>query len=160
MLGLAGTVALRPAAVFLGAVLGVFDPRLRSGVLAYGSQEMLSNSLFRSGYELLYTPLPEGEKRPTKAVVDVGFDKLGALLGGATVLVVVAVAPTAALRVLAGLVALLSLGTLALTRPPPPRLREDPRAEPPGGEGQAGRLRRAGRGDAPDPRPDGPLPRP
>jgi hypothetical protein len=115
VLGLAGTVALRPAAVFLGAVLGAFDPRLRSGVLAYGSQEMLSNSLFRSGYELLYTPLPEGEKRPTKAVVDVGFDKLGALLGGATVLVVVAVAPTAALRVLAGLVALLSLGTLALT---------------------------------------------
>ena len=115
VLGLAGTVALRPAAVLLGAVLGAFDPRLRSGVLAYGSQEMLSNSLFRSGYELLYTPLPEGEKRPTKAVVDVGFDKLGALLGGATVLVVVAAAPSAALRVLAGLVALLSLGTLALT---------------------------------------------
>jgi ATP:ADP antiporter, AAA family len=115
VLGLAGTVALRPAAVLLGAVLGAFDPRLRSGVLAYGSQEMLSNSLFRSGYELLYTPIPEGEKRPTKAVVDVGFDKLGALAGGATVLIVVAAAPTAALRVLAGLVALLSLGTLALT---------------------------------------------
>jgi hypothetical protein len=115
VLGLAGTVALRPAAVVLGAVLGVFDPRLRSGVLAYGSQEMLSNSLFRSGYELLYTPLPEAEKRPTKAVVDVGCDKLGALVGGATVFVVVAAAPTAALRVLAGLVALLSLGTLALT---------------------------------------------
>ena len=115
VLGLAGTVALRPAAVVLGAVLGVFDPRLRSGVLAYGSQEMLSNSLFRSGYELLYTPLPEAEKRPTKAVVDVGLDKLGALVGCATVFVVVAAAPTAALRILAGLVALLSLGTLALT---------------------------------------------
>ena len=115
VLGLAGTVGLRPTAVLLGGVLGAFDPRLRSAVFACGSQEMLSNSLFRSGYELLYTPIPESEKRPTKAVVDVGFDKLGALVGGATVLVVVAAAPTTALRVLAALVALLSLGTLALT---------------------------------------------
>ena len=38
---------------------------------------MLHGSLYRSGYELLYTPLPLVQKRATKAIVDVGFDKVG-----------------------------------------------------------------------------------
>ena len=81
-LGLAGTVALRPAAVAAGALLGLVDPRLWSALLARSAHGVLHNSLFRSGYELLYTPLPDHRKRPTKTIVDVGFDRLGTVAGG------------------------------------------------------------------------------
>jgi ATP:ADP antiporter, AAA family len=81
-LGLAGTVSLRPAAVAAFALLGLLDPRLWTALLARGAHGVLHNSLFRSGYELLFTPLPERRKRPTKTIVDVGFDKVGAVVGG------------------------------------------------------------------------------
>ena len=38
--------------------------------------------------------MPDGEKRPTKAVIDVGFDKLGALVGSTIVLLAVALFPS------------------------------------------------------------------
>lgn len=111
-LGLAGTVALRPLSVALASLAGVLDPRLWSGVFARGSQDVLTNSLFRSGYELLYTPLPEAEKRAAKPLVDVAFDKLGALFGGAAALIAVKalVAPERALFALAVGLSLLALG--------------------------------------------------
>ena len=49
---------------------------------------MLHNSLFRSGYELLFTPVAERRSGPTKAIVDVGFDKVGTVAGGLLVLLV------------------------------------------------------------------------
>jgi hypothetical protein len=113
-LGLAGTVALRPAAVAFGSIAGIVDPRLWSAALSRGTHDVLSNSLYRSGYELFYTPLPEGEKRTTKPVVDVAYDKLGALLGGAAALAAVSLLhePARALFAVAGG---LSMLVLALT---------------------------------------------
>jgi ATP:ADP antiporter, AAA family len=86
-LGLAGTVALHPLATALGAVVAVLRPGLASVLIARGGNGVLRDSLFRSGYELFYTPLPPARKRATKAVVDVGADKLGAVLGAGVVLV-------------------------------------------------------------------------
>ena len=114
-LGLAGTVALRPAVGFVAAALGAVFPRFASAVLARGLHESLTNSLFRSGYELFYTPLPEGEKRRVKAVVDVAVDKAGTLVGSATVAAALIVLPGSADRVLFGLVAALSLGAVVLS---------------------------------------------
>jgi len=99
-LGLAGTVALLPISMVGGGLAGVLAPRLVSAVLARGVAGVLRNSLFRSGYELLFTPLAEAKKRPTKAIVDVGFDKLGSLVGGGAALAAVSLAPGAALRIL------------------------------------------------------------
>jgi AAA family ATP:ADP antiporter len=111
-LGLAGTVALRPLAVAAASTAAILDVRLWSAVLCRGSHDVLSNSLFRSGYELLYTPLPEREKRATKQVVDVAFDKLGAIAGGAATFAAVRLVddPERALLVLAGGLSLLALG--------------------------------------------------
>jgi hypothetical protein len=114
-LGLAGTVAVRPAAVLVFGLVGTIDPRMWVAVLARAGHDISTSSLFRSGYELLFTPLPEHEKRPTKAVVDVGFDKLGSLLGGAIALLAVALVPSQTLRVLFGLSALLCIAALAFT---------------------------------------------
>jgi ATP:ADP antiporter, AAA family len=114
-LGLAGTVAVRPAAVLLFGLLGTLDPRMWVAILARAGHDIPTGSLFRSGYELLFTPLPEHEKRPTKTVVDVGFDKLGSLLGGAIALLAVALVPSQTLRVLFGLAAVLCVAALAFT---------------------------------------------
>jgi len=115
-LGIAGTLALRPLLTGLSALSGALAPRLATATLARGAHESLTNSLFRSAYELLYTPVPEGEKRRVKAVVDVSVDKAGALLGSAVVALVLAFAPaTAATTLLFGLACLLSLAALALS---------------------------------------------
>ena len=84
-LGLAKTVATLPAAVIVG-VLGVFfAPGLASASVARASEAVLRSSLFRSGYELFYTPISLRDKRATKSLIDVGFQRLGDALGGGTV---------------------------------------------------------------------------
>jgi AAA family ATP:ADP antiporter len=111
-LGLAGTVALRPAVAAAAALLGIADPRLWSALLARGAYGVLHGSLFRSGYELLFTPLPGRRKRPTKAIVDVGFDKVGTVAAGLVTLLLVSslgarsIRPLFALAFAGGLVAL------------------------------------------------------
>jgi len=114
-LGLAGTAAVRPATVLLMALLGLLDPRMWVAVLARAGQDINTSSLFRSAYELLFTPLPESEKRPTKAVVDVAFDKLGSLAGGALALLAVAIVPSQTARLLFGLASVLCIASLAFT---------------------------------------------
>ncbi len=115
-LGLARTAALRPLYVALAAGLGLLDLRLMTAALARAGQDVLSNSLFRSAYELLFTPLPEGQKRSTKQVVDVAFDKVGALVGGALTLLAVRVldAPDRALLFLACGVSVIAAGLTQL----------------------------------------------
>jgi AAA family ATP:ADP antiporter len=115
-LGIAGTLALRPALTAASALLGVALPRFATATLARGAHETLTNSLFRSAYELLYTPLPEAEKRRAKAVVDVAVDKLGALLGSGTIALALALVPAAAASVLFAVAAAGSLAALGLSR--------------------------------------------
>ncbi len=42
-------------------------------------------SLFRTGYEIFYTPIAAEEKRAAKSIIDVGFDRLGDAVGGGMV---------------------------------------------------------------------------
>jgi hypothetical protein len=115
-LGIAGTLALRSALTAASSLLGAGLPRLATATLARGAHESLTNSLFRSAYELLYTPLPGAEKRRVKAIVDVAVDKAGALAGSAAIALVLALAPAAGAPVLFGIAALFSLLGLALSR--------------------------------------------
>jgi hypothetical protein len=112
VLGLAGSVALRPAAVAAASAVALFDPRLWTAALGRGCHDVLTNSLFRAGYELLYTPLPAAEKRRAKQVLDVAFERVGSLLGGAATFGAVRLfeAPDRALLPLAGVLSLLALG--------------------------------------------------
>jgi hypothetical protein len=114
-IGIAGTLALRPLLTAAAALAGALVPRLLTATLARGAHESLTNSLFRSAYELLYTPVAEAEKRRIKAVVDVSVDKAGALVGSALVALALALAPGAASPLLFGLAGLLSLAALALS---------------------------------------------
>jgi hypothetical protein len=98
--GLVRSISLKPASVLLGGALGAVAPGLWTAAAIRGIPAVFHNSIYRSGYELLFTPLPERQKRPAKALIDVGMDKLGAFLGGGTALLVVAVAPELAPRAL------------------------------------------------------------
>jgi hypothetical protein len=85
-LGLAGCVAAHPAAVAIASALGFVVPGPWRGVLPRGTDVCVRNSVFRAGYELLYTPLPEATKRSAKPIIDVGWDSVGKGAGAAVVL--------------------------------------------------------------------------
>ena len=114
--GLAPTVAVLPFAIIgLGAV-ALLAPALAVITGLRGAQGGLENSLFRSGYELFYTPLPRAIKRPTKTLVDVGAEKLGAAVGsGLALLAVLAPAPVTRTVLLAIAIAV-GLAMLLVTR--------------------------------------------
>jgi hypothetical protein len=50
-----------------------------------GLEVLLRGSLFRSGYELFYTPMPAAERRSVKTVIDIGADRLGEGLAAASI---------------------------------------------------------------------------
>ena len=80
--GPAGTIALLPISLVVGGALGFMSPTFARIVGLRSGEAAISNSLFRSGYELFYTPLASEKKRSTKTVIDVGFDRIGTFLGG------------------------------------------------------------------------------
>jgi hypothetical protein len=63
------------------------------GILPRGFDVAVRNSVFRAGYELLYTPLPEETKRAVKSLVDVAIDCAGKGAGAVLVLLLVGLAP-------------------------------------------------------------------
>ncbi len=115
-LGIAGTLALRPALTLAGTVLGAALPGFPTATLSRGAHESLTNSLFRTAYELLYTPLPEAEKRRAKAFVDVAVDKAGTLAGSGITALAFALAPATWAPVLFATAAGLSIAALGLSR--------------------------------------------
>jgi len=84
-LGLAGTVATVPAAVAAGSAAALAVPGFPSAALLRGSETVLANSLYRSSYELLFTPIAARDKRSVKTLVDVGAARIGDVLGAGLV---------------------------------------------------------------------------
>jgi ATP:ADP antiporter, AAA family len=118
--GLARTVATLPLATFAGGVVAAWIPGLASTIAARGAEGVLRNSLFRSGYELLFTPIPARDRRASKIFVDVGFERAGDALGGAIVTVLLGMAVVSPSRALlwiaAGLSALAVVVALRIHR--------------------------------------------
>ena len=82
-LGLAKGVGSLPAVVAAGGVGALLFPIFPVLVGTRALEIILRGSIYRAGYELFYTPLPLQEKRAAKPVVDVVFDRVGDVLGGA-----------------------------------------------------------------------------
>jgi hypothetical protein len=114
-LGIARTVSALPFATFAGAVAAIAVPGLAAAALARGAEQVVRSSLYRSGYELLFTPLPDRERRATKTIIDVAVDRAGDVLGGGLVLLLLLLWPDRMLPLLA-VAALLALVGLSLTR--------------------------------------------
>jgi len=93
-LGLVGAMATLPLFAIGGSGVAALVPRLWTAVALRGAMAALGNSFYRSGYELLFGPLPLEKKRPTKTVIDVGFDRLGTALGSGFALSMIALLPS------------------------------------------------------------------
>jgi hypothetical protein len=92
-LGLGGSVASHPIVVGAAGVLGLFLPSPWRGILPRSLDVALRASVFRAGYELFYTPLPDVTKRSAKSVIDVATDCLGKGAGAALILILTRVSP-------------------------------------------------------------------
>ncbi|MCG3145357.1 MAG: hypothetical protein HONDAALG_02951 [Gammaproteobacteria bacterium] len=114
--GLGGSIFLLPGSVILGGAVAAGVNEFWGFVCLRAIESVFANSLFRSGFEVLYTPLAPDEKRPTKTIIDVGGNRLGDMLGGGLLLLVLFLLPQIQARwvvVLAALVAASSLWLMA-----------------------------------------------
>jgi hypothetical protein len=84
-LGLAFTTTTPSLALFAGGIGALIAPGLQGTLVARGAESVFRGSLFKTGYEIFYTPVPSAEKRVAKPVIDVGFDRLGDAIGGGLV---------------------------------------------------------------------------
>jgi AAA family ATP:ADP antiporter len=115
-LGLAVSIAFLPGIIIMGGALGLAVPGLASAALLRGGEAVQRNTLFRSAYELLYTPLSEERKRATKALIDIGFDRVGTVVGSGFALMTIHFMTRHAPSILLGVVVVFAVATLPLAR--------------------------------------------
>ena len=118
-LSLAARVNAYPLTIGAGAAAALAFPGIAAAALARGAQQVLQNSLFRSGYEVLFTPVAPRDKRATKAIVDVGCERAGDAVGGGCVrllLVLPAAMVAPALLLLAAVLALVGYAAASRLR--------------------------------------------
>lgn len=84
-LGLARNIGALPGMLIIGGVLALGVPSLMAFVLLRGFEAVQRNTLYRSAYELFYTPVSAAKKRAAKALIDIGFDRLGTVVGAGLV---------------------------------------------------------------------------
>jgi hypothetical protein len=84
-LGLGLTASTPSIALATGGLVGLLFPGLGGALAARTGESVLRGSLFRTGYEIFYTPIAAEEKRAAKSIIDVGFDRLGDAVGGGLV---------------------------------------------------------------------------
>ncbi|MBA3459419.1 MAG: hypothetical protein H0T46_05630 [Deltaproteobacteria bacterium] len=115
-LGLAKNIGALPGLLVVGGLAAIALPSLAAFVVIRGFEAVQRNTLYRSAYELFYTPVAESRKRAAKALIDIGFDRLGTVVGAGLVALFLAVDHEhVTLLVLVAIVAL-SVATLPFTR--------------------------------------------
>ncbi len=114
-LGLAMRVATYPGAIAVGGALTWLVPFAGPAAFARALPAILYSSMFRSGYEALFSPVDPRDKRATKAFIDVGFERAGDALGAGIVRTVLFL-PVAATSVLMGACVVIALVGLFVAR--------------------------------------------
>ena len=60
-------------------------PSFAMSAVVRSAEMIVKGSLFRSAYELFFTPIPPHEKRTVKTAIDVGCDRVGDMLGAGVI---------------------------------------------------------------------------
>jgi len=81
-LGLAVTTATPSLALVVGGIGALVFPGLSGALAARAGESTFRSSLFKTGYEIFFTPIASHDKRAAKSIIDVGFDRLGDAVGG------------------------------------------------------------------------------
>ncbi|MEM6274541.1 MAG: hypothetical protein AAF735_04795 [Myxococcota bacterium] len=108
-IGIAPSIGIYPATVTVLSGLTLFFPGIVLATVLRSGAAVIENSIYRSAYEVLYTPLAPSKKRPTKSLIDVGGDKLGGAFGAAIAVFVVGLIPSHAESVLLVLASLFGI---------------------------------------------------
>ncbi|MEO5618386.1 MAG: hypothetical protein ABIS67_11485 [Candidatus Eisenbacteria bacterium] len=112
--GLARTVATLPAAMTIAAAAAVAFPGAAMTAFARGVEAVLRGSVYRAGYELLFTPLANADRRSTKTVLDVGADRAGDGIGAMVLALVLALAGAGVERPIFAIAAIVSAAAAVL----------------------------------------------
>jgi len=80
--GLGGTIIVLPLGIICGGLITFVFRSLMTITLLRGASNLLTNSFFGPGYELLFTPISPADKRTSKILIDVGANRAGNMLGG------------------------------------------------------------------------------
>ena len=115
-LGLGRTVMVLPLTVFGGACASLLFPVFPVRTLVRGFEAILRTSLFRSGYELFFTPIPPTEKRAVKTAIDVGCDRLGDAFGAMVLQLLLLFGPHRSFAPILFVTAVFALICVAITR--------------------------------------------
>jgi hypothetical protein len=115
-LGLPTATGSPSAALLLGSAGAMAVPGLPAMVIARGGESVFRASLFRSSYELLYTPVPSREKRAVKSLIDVGCDRLGDAVGASVLRLVLEINPARQYMTILALTIASSAASLAIAR--------------------------------------------
>jgi hypothetical protein len=103
LMGLAFTISTLPAVIVGLGLIVLFVPSIATATTMRGGLSVIGNSLYSSGYELLYTPVVVEKKRPIKTLLDVGGDKLGSAIGAGFAFFILGIFPNFADSILVGL---------------------------------------------------------
>jgi len=112
--GVGATIFVLPGAIVFGGVVAAALDYFWGYVCLRAAESVFSNSLFRSGFEVLYTPLTPAEKRPTKTIIDVGGNRLGDMVGGGMLLALLWLLPKTPPELIVGLASAVGVLTLLL----------------------------------------------
>ena len=103
-LGLAVTTATPSLALVIGGLGGLVFPGLGGALVARAGESTLRSSLFKTGYEIFFTPIASHDKRAAKSIIDVGFDRLGDAVGGGLIRMLIMLPSAAQYPALLGVV--------------------------------------------------------
>jgi AAA family ATP:ADP antiporter len=106
-LGLGGVMAAWPIVILVGGTLALVVKHLLTITLLRAGANLFYNSFFRAGFEVLYTPIPAGDKRTSKVLIDVGADRAGDMIGSLIIMALLSF-PAATGALLTGIAVLLS----------------------------------------------------
>ena len=114
-LGLARTVGMLPMSVAVGGLGAIVFPGLAGTVAARAAEATVRMSFFRSGWELLFTPLPPREKRAAKPLLDVGTVRVADVLAAGCVQLALLAGPPLATQIILATAVVAAVFGLALT---------------------------------------------
>ena len=113
-LGLSAAMGAPSLTFVAGGTAALLSPGLPAIVATRGAEAVFRGSLLRSGYEVFYTPVPPDDKRAVKAVVDVGVDRSGDIVGAGIIQILLWAAVEGQLGVLLGLAVGCSVAAVVL----------------------------------------------
>jgi hypothetical protein len=115
-LGLSVTTATPSLALVVTGLGGLVFPGLAGALVARTAESTFRSSLFKTGYEIFFTPIAPQDKRAAKSIIDVGFDRFGEAVGGGLIRLLIMLPSSSQYGALLGVAIGFSVVAIAVTQ--------------------------------------------